>query len=81
MSHHRGNGHLCVPIQPSPPNGFRVKCPVRGFVLARDLATKCGYAGYCETTRVTILEILPNLGLDVSPGYAPLHELGPCGRR
>jgi hypothetical protein len=33
MSHHRGNGHLCVPIQQSPPNGFRVKCPVRGLVL------------------------------------------------
>ena len=45
MSHHRGNGHLCVPTQESPPNGFRVKCPVRGFVLARDLATEMRLCG------------------------------------
>ena len=68
MCHHRGNGHLCVPIQPSPPNGFRVKCPVRGFVLARDLATKCGYAGYCETTRVTILGNPAKFGLGCLAG-------------
>ena len=68
MSHHRGNGRLCVPIQQSPSNGFRVKCPVRGFVLARDLATKCGYAGYCENTRVTILGNSAKFGLGCLAG-------------
>ena len=45
MSRHRGNGHLCVPIQQSSPNGFRVKCPVRGFVLTRDLAIELRLCG------------------------------------
>ena len=81
MSHHRGNGHLCVPIQQSPPNGFRVKCPVRGFVLARGLATEMRLCGLLREYPRNNTWKFCQMGLDVSPGCAPLRELGPCGRR